>query len=75
MDPDDARSWMADHKSRQLKDKRTSLKEAISRFTNNGDYCAFGGFGHVRVSMAAIYELIRQRRRNLAIARALSYRP
>lgn len=68
MDPDEARAWMAENKSRQLKDKRMPLKEAVSRFTHDGDYCAFGGFGHVRFSMAGIYELIRQRRRNLAIA-------
>jgi 3-oxoacid CoA-transferase subunit A/glutaconate CoA-transferase subunit A len=68
MDPDEARAWMAENKSRQLKDKRMPLKEAVSRFTQDGDYCAFGGFGHVRFSMAGIYELIRQRRRNLAIA-------
>ena len=68
MDPDDARSWMAEHKSRQLRDKRMPLKEAVSRFTKDRDYCAFGGFGHVRFSMAGIYELVRQRRRNLAIA-------
>jgi len=68
MDPDEARAWMAENKSRQLKDKRMPLKEAVSRFTHDGDYCAFGGFGHVRFSMAGIYELVRQRRRNLAIA-------
>ena len=68
MDPDEARAWMVENKSRQLKDKRMPLKEAVSRFTHDGDYCAFGGFGHVRFSMAGIYELVRQRRRRLAIA-------
>ena len=68
MDPDDARAWMAEKKSRQLSDKVMTLKEAINRFTFDGGYLAMGGFGHVRVSMAAIYEIIRQRRRHLVLA-------
>ena len=68
MDPDEARRWMRDHKSRVLRDKRMPLSEAVRRFTRDGDYFALGGFGHIRVSMAAIYEMIRQGRRNLAMA-------
>ena len=68
MDPDDARDWMMGKKSRQLSDKVMPLKEAVSKFTFNDGYLAMGGFGHIRVSMAGIYEMIRQRRRNLVIA-------
>ncbi len=68
MDPDDAREWMAGKKSRQLSDKLMPLKEAVSKFTFNGGYLAMGGFGHIRVSMAGIYEMIRQKRRNIIIA-------
>jgi acyl CoA:acetate/3-ketoacid CoA transferase alpha subunit len=68
MDPDEARGWMAENKSRGLEDKRMPLKEAVSRFTRDGDYFAMGGFGHIRVSMAAIYEMIRQGRRRMAMA-------
>ncbi len=68
MDPDDARDWMATKKSRQPTDKMMPLKEAVSKFTFDGGYLAMGGFGHVRVSMAGIYEMIRQGRKNLAIA-------
>ena len=67
-DPDEERRWVRDHKSRTLTDKRMSLKEAVSRFTRDGDYLALGGFGHVRAPMAGVYELIRQRRRSLTIA-------
>ncbi|KYH36362.1 MAG: Acyl CoA:acetate/3-ketoacid CoA transferase, alpha subunit [Candidatus Bathyarchaeota archaeon B23] len=67
MDPDEARRWMA-RKPLELIDKRMPLSEAITRFARDGDYFALGGFGHVRVSMAAIYEMIRQRRRRMAIA-------
>jgi 3-oxoacid CoA-transferase subunit A/glutaconate CoA-transferase subunit A len=68
MDPDDARRWMMERKSRVLEDKRMPLGEAVRRFTRDGDYFAMGGFGHIRVSMAAIYEMIRQGRRGLAMA-------
>jgi len=68
MDPDEARSWMTENKSRGLEDKRMSLTEAVSRFTRDGDYFALGGFGHIRVSMAAIYEMIRQGRKGMTMA-------
>ena len=67
MDPDDAREWMS-KKGKQLIDKVMSPKEAVNRFTFDGGYLAMGGFGHIRVSMAGIYEMIRQKRRNLIIA-------
>lgn len=68
MEPDKARKWMAENKNRNLIDRTMSLREAVNRFTNDGDYFAMGGFGHVRVSMAAIYEMIRQGRKDMAIA-------
>ncbi len=67
-DPDEARDWVLNNKSRELKDKTMSVKEAVSRFVHNGDFIASGGFGHVRVSMAIVYEIIRQKKRNLAMA-------
>jgi len=67
-DPDEARKWVQEKKSRELKDKTMSVKEAVSKFVRDGDFIASGGFGHTRVSMAVIYELIRQKRRNLTMA-------
>ena len=67
-DPDEAREWVRRNKSRELKDKTMSVKEAVSRFVRDGDFIASGGFGHIRVSMAIIYEIIRQRKRNLVMA-------
>jgi len=67
-DPDENREWVLKNKSRELKDKRMSVKEAVSQFIHDGDFIASGGFGHVRVSMAIIYEIIRQKKRNLAMA-------
>ena len=67
-DPDEHREFVRKNKSRELKDKTMSAREAVSTFVHDGDYIASGGFGHVRVSMALIYEIIRQKKRNLAMA-------
>ena len=68
MHPDDARRWMAENKVRAQVDRRMSLEEAVKKFTQDGDYFAMGGFGHIRLSMAGLYEMIRQNRRNLIMA-------
>jgi 3-oxoacid CoA-transferase subunit A/glutaconate CoA-transferase subunit A len=67
-DPDENREYVLKHKSRELKDKRMSAQEVVSSFIKDGDFIASGGFGHVRVSMVLIYEIIRQKKRNLAMA-------
>lgn len=67
-DPDEAREWVIQNKSRELKDKTMSAKDAISKFVNDGDFIASGGFGHTRISMAIVYEIIRQKKRNLVMA-------
>jgi glutaconate CoA-transferase subunit A len=67
-DPDEAREWVLKNKSRELKDKTMSAKEAVSRFVHDGDFIASGGFGHIRISMAIVYEIIRQKKRNLIMA-------
>ena len=66
--PDEAREWVKKNKSRELKSKLMSAKEAVETFVKDGDYIASGGFGHVRISMAIVYEMIRQKKRNLAMA-------
>jgi acyl CoA:acetate/3-ketoacid CoA transferase alpha subunit len=67
-DPDDARDWVIQNKSSQRKNNVISIQEAVGRFVHDGDYIASGGFGHVRVSMAIVYEIIRQKKRNLVMA-------
>jgi glutaconate CoA-transferase subunit A len=67
-DPEEHRKWVLEKKNRSLQDKTMSVKDAISKYVGNGDYLAMGGFGHVRVSMSAVYEMIRQRKNNLAMA-------
>ena len=67
-DPDEHKKWVMQNKSRELKDKRTTVKEAVQKYIQDGSYIASGGFGHIRVSMAIIYEIIRQGKKNLTMA-------
>jgi 3-oxoacid CoA-transferase subunit A/glutaconate CoA-transferase subunit A len=67
-DPDEQRKWIRDNKPRRMTDKRMELGQAVTRFVREGDLLAMGGFGHVRVSMAAIYEMIRQKKRNITLS-------
>ncbi len=46
-------------------DKVVSLKAAIERFVPDGAHISIGGFTVNRNPMAAVYEMIRQKRRNL----------
>ena len=46
-------------------DKVTSLKEAIARYVSDGAHISIGGFTINRNPMAAVYEIIRQKKRNL----------
>ncbi len=68
MAPDEARKYFSENKSKALIDKRMSPKEAVEKFIKSGNYIAFGGFGHVRVPMVIIYEMIRQGIKDLTIA-------
>ena len=67
-DPEEHREWVRKNKCLSMENKVMSLKEAISKFVHDGVYIAMGGFGHVRVPMAAIYEIIRQGKRNLIVS-------
>ena len=67
-DPDENREFVLHNKSRALKDKTMTASEAVASFVKNGDFIASGGFGHIRVSMNIIYEIIRQHKRNLTMA-------
>ncbi len=68
VDPDEHRKWVRENKPRNLFDKRMSVSEAVSKFVKDGSFIASGGFGHVRVSMAIVYEIIRQKKKNLIMA-------
>lgn len=66
-DPDAARAFFRD-KPRALVSKVMSVKEAVSRFVQDGDYLASGGFGTNRIATAVLHEILRQKKRNLGFA-------
>ena len=66
--PSQMRDWTRENKPRALQDKRMRIKDAVKRFIHDGDYIAIGGFGHIRIPMAIIYEIVRQRIKNLSVA-------
>ncbi|MBN1390419.1 MAG: CoA transferase subunit A [Candidatus Thermoplasmatota archaeon] len=65
---DEIRDWNRDHKQRGMVDKVTTAKDAVSRFVNDGMYIAIGGFGHIRISMPLIYEIVRRRIKHLRVS-------
>jgi len=67
-DPDEERAWVRDHKPRGLIDKRMTVHDAVEKLVHDGDFIAMGGFGHIRVPMALLYEIVRQKKRDLAVA-------
>jgi len=66
-DPDVARAVFRE-KARSLTDKTMTVKEAVSRFVKDGDYLGSGGFGTNRIATAALHEILRQKKRDLAFA-------
>ena len=66
--PSEVRKWTRENKPRVLKDKRMRIKDAVKNFIKDGDYIAIGGFGHIRIPMAIIYEIVRQHKKNLVVA-------
>ncbi len=65
--PDEARK-KAVEKSKALKDKTTTLKEAVSRFVKDGINLGIGGFVNTRVPAAIIHEIIRHGARDLTLS-------
>jgi glutaconate CoA-transferase, subunit A len=55
-------------KPRAQADKLMSVKEAVARFVNDGDYLAVGGFGCDRIASAICHEIVRQKKQNLTVA-------
>ena len=66
-DPDKARAFFRE-KSRRMDNKLVPLKNAVAEFVKDGDYLVVGGFGANRTPMAAVHEIVRQGRKNMAFA-------
>jgi len=67
-DPDENRQWIINNKTRSLDDKTMTAEDAVSKFIKDECFIAMGGFGHVRVSMSVVYEMIRQKKNNITMA-------
>jgi glutaconate CoA-transferase subunit A len=69
MEPDvDAAREFFRRKVKRLAPKTMTVKEAVSRFINDGDYLAVGGFGTNRIPTAVLHEIVRQRKKNLGLS-------
>ncbi len=66
-DVDQAREHFR-NKSRKMVSKVSTVKEAVGKLINDGDYLAVGGFGTNRVPTAVLHEIVRQRKRNLGLS-------
>jgi glutaconate CoA-transferase, subunit A len=56
------------NKPHALVDKLMTVKDAVARFVNDGDYLAVGGFGCDRFPSAVCHEIVRQNKQNLTVA-------
>jgi acyl CoA:acetate/3-ketoacid CoA transferase alpha subunit len=65
---DEIREWNRDNKQRGLVDKMTTPKDAVEKYVRDGMYMGIGGFGHIRISMPMVYEIIRKRTKHLRIS-------
>jgi len=55
-------------KPRALVDKLTTVREAVTRLVQPGDYLSIGGFGCDRLPTAVVHEIVRQGIQNLRFA-------
>ena len=67
-DPDGHREWVRTHKSREMKSKVMTEKEAIEKFVSDGDYLGYDLNMHKRGPTALYREIIRQKKRDLWVA-------
>jgi len=67
LSPDEAREVLV-NKDKSMKDKRMTLKEAVSRFVKPGDNVGIGGFVNIRQPIATCHEMIRQGFKDLTLS-------
>jgi len=67
LSPDQAREALV-NKDKSMRDKRMTLKEAVSRFVKPGDNVGIGGFVNVRQPVAICHEMVRQGFKDLTLS-------
>ncbi|MEA3442511.1 MAG: CoA transferase [Chloroflexota bacterium] len=65
--PDEARKIQLS-KPKELRDKRTTLKEAVTNLIKDGQNLALGGFVNIRIPVAIVHEIIRQGAKDLTLS-------
>lgn len=65
--PEDARRRMI-RKSKDLADKRVSLKAAVEKYIKDGLNIGIGGFVNTRVPVASVHEIIRKGAKDLTLS-------
>ena len=65
---DEIREWNRDKKQRGLVNKMTTPRAAVEKYVKDGMYLAIGGFGHIRISMPMIYEIVRRHVKHLRVS-------
>jgi acyl CoA:acetate/3-ketoacid CoA transferase alpha subunit len=72
-DPDGHREYIRTHKSREMKSKVMTEKEAIEKFVSDGDYLGYDLNHTRRGPNALVREIIRQKKRDLWLAVRFSF--
>jgi len=67
MDNDSLRAHFR-KKNKNMVNKETTVKEAVKKYINDGDYVAIGGFGGVRIPTSVLHEIVRQKKKNLGFS-------
>lgn len=67
LSPDEAREALV-NKDKSMRDKRMTLKEAVSRFVKDGDNVGIAGFVNVRQPVATCHEMVRQGFKDLTLS-------
>ena len=66
-DPDNARVFFS-KKTRKMKSKLMTVKEAVQEYVKDGEYLGIGGVGANRIPTAVCHEILRQGRKNMGFA-------
>ncbi len=67
LSPDGAREALV-NKDKSMKDKRMTLKQAVSQFIKDGDNVGVGGFVNIRQPIAITHEMVRQGFKDLTLS-------
>jgi len=65
--PDEAREALV-NKDKSMRDKRMTLKQAVSQFIKDGDNVGIGGFVNIRTPIAITHEMVRHGFKDLTLS-------